>query len=209
MRVQFKVDHRLHIPEPWTQPVVPELVHLTGQLDEERATEFRRDLEVAECNARIAGQEILPICIDTYGGDAYAMMSCIDAMDACQIKLATIVEGKAMSAGAIIFSCGADGFRFMGPNATLMIHSASGGVEGHADAVLSEARELERLNNMGLERFALNCGHPKRFFIEYIKQTGNTELYIPARQCKKLGIANHLKIPMLLIEISASNKLIF
>ncbi len=209
MRVELNVDSRLRIEEPWDQPAIPEIVYLIGPLDEARAACFRRDLEVAECNAKIAGQTILPICIDSYGGGVYEMMSCIDAMEACKIKIATIIEGKAMSAGAIISSCGASGLRFMGTNATFMIHAASGIAEGNADTMLSEALEVERLSLAGLERLAFNSGKPKRFFVDYIRQTGNTEVYLSARQCKKLGIINHIKIPLLRVEISASHKFEF
>ena len=205
MRVALKVDPRLKIEEPWNQPAIPELVYLVGGLDEEKAACFRRDLEVAECNANIAGQKILPICIDSYGGGVYEMMSCLDAIDACEIDIATIVEGKAMSAGAIIFSCGKQGLRFMGPNATLMIHAASGGVEGNADIMRSEADEITRLSTAALKRLAINCKKPEKFFVDYIKSRGNAEIYLSAKQCKRLGITNHIKIPRLTVEISATH----
>ena len=58
-------------------------------------------------------------------GEVYSLMAMISVIKHAEIPVATIVEGKAMSCGAILFSFGEEGKRFMCPHATLMIHDVS------------------------------------------------------------------------------------
>jgi ATP-dependent Clp protease protease subunit len=72
--------------------------------------------------AQNTGQPVLPIIIDSYGGQVYSLMSMISDVKHSKIPVATIVQGKAMSCGAILFSFGAEGYRYMDPDSTVMIH---------------------------------------------------------------------------------------
>ncbi len=206
MRYIINVDPRLQIDEPYTLPAAPEVVYFIGEVTEESANGFRRDMEVAEHNAVRAEQEILPVCFDTPGGCLYALMGMIDAMDACRIKLATVVESKAMSAGSVLISCGDPNHRYMGPNATIMIHSASGGSHGTVEEVENDTRELKRLYDMALERMAKNCKKKKDFFINQIKEKG-PEWYIGPKEAKQIGLITHVGIPLLETNITVTHKL--
>src|SRR5690606_1414983 len=78
-------------------------------------------------------QFIFPIYIESSGGDVYsmcAMMGLIDSARKRGMKIATITNGSAMSAGALIFSYGDHDFRFIGEYGTLMFHSFSSGAIG-------------------------------------------------------------------------------
>jgi len=101
VRYIIKVDPRLRIEEPQKLPIMPEVVYLNGPITPETAAAVRQDLEVGESNAIAADQEILPLVIDSPGGDIYALLSIIDAMDACSLPIATVVEGRAFSAAAV------------------------------------------------------------------------------------------------------------
>ena len=79
----------------------------------------------AVMRAQNTGQQILPVIIDSYGGQVYSLMSMISDIKHSKIPVATIVQGNAMSCGAILFSFGDEGHRYMDPDATLMIHDVS------------------------------------------------------------------------------------
>ena len=49
----------------------------------------------------------------------------IAAIKNAEIPVATIVEGKAISCGVILASCGTKGYRYITEDATLMIHDVS------------------------------------------------------------------------------------
>ena len=71
-------------------------------------------------------------------------MSMIAAIKASNIPVATIVQGKAMSCGAILASFGEEGLRFMDKDATMMIHDVSSYAFGKIEDLKANAREAER-----------------------------------------------------------------
>lgn len=125
MKYQINIDPRVTISEADKSLDIPAFVKFTGDFTEESAAKFRSELNMAESHARAAKQDVIPVIIDSYGGEVYALLSMIDAIDACELTVATIVEAKAMSCGSVLFSCGAEGHRYIGPNATVMIHDVS------------------------------------------------------------------------------------
>ena len=73
-----------------------------NKFDEDSAKKF--SLELAQ--AHNTGQKVIPVVIDSYGGQVYSLMSMISAIKHSELPIATIVEGKAMSCGAVLLSCG-------------------------------------------------------------------------------------------------------
>ena len=66
-----------------------------NKFDEDAASEFAAKIGLAHNT----GQKIIPVVIDSYGGQVYSLMSMIAAIKASELPVATIVEGKAMSCG--------------------------------------------------------------------------------------------------------------
>ena len=210
MKYTLNVDPRLKLPEEiaskhWELPV---FMTFQGPVDEESARKFVDGLTGAENAARLANQEVLPLVIDSPGGCVYACLQIVDAMQDCSIKIATIVEGKAMSAGAVMFSCGAEGHRYIGPNATVMIHQAAHrGGGGKVHEVRANANELDRLNEKILKIMAANCGKPAGYFIDKIKKDhGNADWYLDAKTALKENVANHIRLPSFDIQVKMDYK---
>ena len=113
--VNFIADVSQHIKavELRVDPVIIRV----NKFDEESAKEFTDLMS----RAQNTGQSVIPLVIDSYGGQVYSLMAMISAIKASRVPVATIIEGKAMSCGAILFSFGAEGKRYMDPDATLMI----------------------------------------------------------------------------------------
>ncbi len=206
MRYIINCDPRLEIEKPYELIAAPEIVFFSGEINEETAAIFRRDVEISEMNAIAAGQKILPVCIDSVGGCLYSLMGMIDSMNACTVKLATVIEAKAMSAAAVLAVCGDPEYRYMGPNATVMIHSASGMSHGTVEEVENDTKELKRLYSVALELIAKHSGHKKSFFIDKIKDNG-PDWFIGAREAKRLGLIKHIGIPVLETNISYEHNL--
>ena len=122
MRYLVDLDSRIRLDKAEEQLDLPVYIVFSGDFNEESAKKFRHELEIAEAHAKKSKQDIIPVVIDSYGGSVYALLSMIDAIDHCKIPIATIVEGKAMSCGAVLFTCGAEGHRYVGPHATVLIH---------------------------------------------------------------------------------------
>ncbi len=203
MRYLLDVDQRIHpgkIEEAWD---LPAYITFTGSFNEKSAREFRLELERTELHAKRSKQDIIPVVIDSYGGDVYALMSMIDAMEQCELPIATIVEGKAMSCGAILFTCGTEGYRYVGPNATIMIHDVSSLTFGKEPEIRADAEESTRLNEKVYAIMARNCGHddPKYFYNKITEKRG-ADWFITPEEAKWHNIANQVKVPTMKITAS-------
>ena len=169
-----------------------------NKFDEKSAKEFQEHVALAHNT----GQSVIPIVIDSYGGDAYSLMAMISAINNSDIPVATIVEGKAMSCGAILFSFGKQGLRFMDPDSTVMIHDVSSMERGKVEEIKASAEETERLNQKVYTMMARNCGKRDDYFLKLVHKKGHADWFLDAIECKKHGLANHLRVPQLNINIS-------
>jgi ATP-dependent Clp protease protease subunit len=150
--------------------------------------------------AQSTGQPIVPVVIDSYGGQVYSLMSMISDIQHSKIPVATIVQGKAMSCGAILFSFGAKGKRYMDPDATLMIHDVSSMAWGKVEEVKVSAEETERLNQKIYHMMAENCEHHEEYFLEIVHEKGHADWFLDAKECKKHKLASHLRVPEMKID---------
>jgi|TARA_A200000159_G_scaffold155704_1_gene169814 ATP-dependent Clp protease protease subunit len=150
--------------------------------------------------AQNTGQPILPVIIDSYGGQVYSLMSMISDIQNSRIPVATIVQGKAMSCGAILFSFGAEGHRYMDPNATVMIHEVSAMAWDKIEEMKASTAEAERLNKKIFHMMAENCGQHKDYFLDIVHEKGHADWFLETDECIKHNLANHCSIPELKIE---------
>lgn len=141
------------------------------------------------------GQSIIPVVIDSYGGQIYSLNGMISVIKSSKIPVATILLSKAMSCGADLFTCGTEGFRYIAPYATVMIHDAASGNWGKVEEIKADAKETERLNDLGYEVLAKNCGKPKDYFKNIVHEKGHADWYLDAKEALKHNVANHIGIP--------------
>ena len=158
-----------------------------NKFDESSAKDFSTQM----MKAQNTGQPVVPVIIDSYGGQVYSLMSMISDIQHSTLPVATIVQGKAMSCGAILFSFGLDGMRYMDPDATVMIHDVSSMGWGKVEEIKADAKEVERLNQKVYKMMAFNCGHEK----------GHADWFLDAKEAKRHKLANKLKIPEMKIDV--------
>ena len=148
------------------------------EFTEKSAEEFSR----AVARAQNTGQPVLPIIIDSYGGEVYSLMSMISDIQHSRLQVATIVQGKAMSCGA-------------------MIHDVSTGMWGKVEEIKADAKEAERLNQKVYKMMALNCGHDENYFLDIVHEKGHADWFLDANECKRHKLANKLKVPEMKIGV--------
>jgi len=174
------------------------IIATVNKFDEKSAKEFQQ--QVAQ--AHNTGQKIIPVIIDSYGGQVYSLMSMISAINHAELPVATIVEGKAMSCGAILFSFGEQGLRFMDPDATVMIHDVSSMKHGKVEEIKASTEEMERLNQKVYTMMARNCGKKDDYFLKLVHKKGHADWFLDATEAKRHGMANQLRVPKFNINIS-------
>ena len=165
-----------------------------------------KDFATLMMKAQNTGQPIVPVIIDSYGGQVYSLMSMISDIRHSRIPVATIVQGKAMSCGALLFSFGAEGHRYMDPDATLMIHDVSSMNWGKVEEVKASADETARLNKKVYQMMAQNCGKRKNYFLDIIHEKGHADWFLEGDEAVKHSLANHLHVPELKITTSVNFK---
>jgi ATP-dependent Clp protease protease subunit len=120
--------------------------------------------------------------IDSPGGEVFAGIKIVDAMQASKRPIYTVDIGMAASMAAWIESFGVK--RYMLPHATLMYHNASGGVEGD---VVRDRSQLDYLDKVIL---GMNSNVSKRSGVplETLLLKENSEWWLTADE----ALTNHL-----------------
>jgi len=190
---KFEVSPRIKEFELYNSPVIVTV----NKFDEESAQEFRNKISLAHNT----GQKVIPVLIDSYGGQVYSLMSMISTIQQAELPLATIVQGKAMSCGALLFSFGTEGMRFIDKDATVMIHDVSSAQWGKVEELRASADESMRLNKKVYQMMSRNIGKPEDYFINKIHEKGHADWYLDSKECKKIGLANHIRVPKFNVKI--------
>ena len=191
---RFDVSPRIKEFELNNNPVILTV----NKFDEESAQEFRNKISLAHNT----GQKVIPVVIDSYGGQVYALMAMISAIKNAELPVATIIEGKAMSCGAILFSFGTEGMRFIDKDATVMIHDVSSGNWGKIEELRANADEAGRLNDKVFKMMAANIGKKEDYFLKEIHKRGHADWYLDPEECKKTNLANHIRVPKFNVKLS-------
>jgi len=168
-----------------------------NKFDEKSAEEFSKSV----ARAQNTGQPVLPVIIDSYGGQVYSLMSMISDIQHSRLQVATIVQGKAMSCGAILFSFGTEGRRYMDPDATVMIHDVSSMGWGKVEEIKTNAQEVERLNQKVYKMMAKNCDHEENYFLDIVHEKGHADWFLDAKECRRHRLANKLHVPEMKIGV--------
>lgn len=176
----------------------PNIIYV-NKFNEDAAKDFHEGM----IKCQNTGQTIIPIVIDSYGGEVYSLLKMVDVIKASSIPVATICMGKAMSCGAVLLSCGAEGHRYMAPTGTVMIHDVATFAMGKCEEIKAEAKEVERLNKLIFKIMADNCGKEAGYFSKLVHEHGHADWFLEADEAKKHGIVNHLRIPKIKVTFDA------
>jgi len=176
----------------------PPIIIRVNSFSEKSAMEFATKIALAHST----GQKVIPVVIDSYGGQVYGLMSMIASIRASELPIATIVEGKAMSCGAVLLSFGEEGLRFADPDATVMIHDVSSGGHGKIEELKADVKEAERLDEKIFTMMARNCGKKDDYFKKKVFNKKHADWFMDAQEAKKHGLVNHLRVPKLNIKVS-------
>ena len=174
-----------------------------NNFNEEAAKKFQNEIAAAHNT----GQKIIPVVIDSYGGEVYSLMAMISAIKNAELPVATIVEGKAMSCGAILFTFGEEGLRFCDPDATIMIHDVSSMDWGKVEELKAGAAEADRLNTKVYTMMARNCGKKDDYFMKMVDKKKHADWFLDAQEAKKHGLANNLRVPKLTLSVTVDIEL--
>ncbi|HRV76016.1 MAG TPA: ATP-dependent Clp protease proteolytic subunit [Candidatus Saccharimonadales bacterium] len=126
--------------------------------------------------------------INSPGGSITAGLAIIDTMHHIKPEVHTICIGVAASMGAVILSQGAKGKRFALPHSEVMIHQASGGVEGQASNIVITAEFIIKLQNKLYKLLAESTSRTT----EQIEKDADRDYWMSADVALKYGVIDEI-----------------
>lgn len=196
MNILLDVDPKLRIENLHDVFRMPKVIRV-NHFDEEGLEDFDKDMDVAHRT----GQPIIPVIVDSFGGSAYSVMGMVATIESALRPVATIVTSKAMSAGFILFCFGTQGYRFMHPDAILMLHELSSWTEGKLSDIQNVSKHLDKVNKTVMRKAARHLGHKSNYFLDLINSHKHLDWFMTAKEALGHNIANHLRVPRFEVKI--------
>jgi len=201
MKHHLKVDPKIRSKHE--ELIVEPVIIRVKEFNEKAAEEF----SMAMAKAHNTGQPIIPVIIDSYGGQVYSLLAMIADIENARLPVATVAVGKAMSCGSVLLSCGAEGHRYIDSNATVMIHEVSSMEFGKIEEMKAGTNEADRLNKYIFHKMAKNCGHSDPdYFLKLVDSKKHADWFLPANEVKKHKLANYIKVPFFTTKITVDMK---
>ena len=204
MMIRSKIDPSIKSKRLADLINVPKSI-VVNEFNEEFAKKFATDITVAMGT----GQEVIPIFIDSFGGEVYSLLAMVDVINKAKSDgfiVATICLSKAMSCGSVLLSQGTEGYRYISEYSTIMIHDVSSGMWGKIEEVKADAKEAERLNELIYKLMSISIGKPESYLKEIVHTKGHADWFVTATQAVEHNLANHISIPSFNISVSVNVK---
>lgn len=178
---------------------------VVNEFSEEACLDFREDFFRLEAS----DQSIIPIYVDSFGGDVYSLYCMMAIIETSQKAIATICDGKAFSCGAVLLSCGDKGLRFISPHAYVLVHQVSHETYGKFSDISVSTEHCSKLNADLLSILDKNSGKPHGYFEKLLVKNNNSDLYFNSTEAIKSGLADYEGVPRILPNPKKDGELIF
>jgi len=122
--------------------------------------------------------------INSPGGSVTAGLAIYDTMQYVLPPIATWCVGQACSMGSLLLAAGADGMRYSLPNARIMVHQPSGGVQGQATDIQIQAEEIIKMRSQLNGIYAKHTGQP----LSILEPMMERDRFMTPDQAKELGL---------------------
>jgi len=130
----------------------------------------------------------IQIYINSPGGVVTAGLAIYDTMQFIKSKVSTICIGQAASAAAVLLLAGEKGKRFILPNARVLLHQPSGGIEGTTIDIEIHTKEMIRIKDSLNKIIANHTGQD----IKKIAKDTERDFILNAEEAKAYGIVDEI-----------------
>lgn len=132
----------------------------------------------------------ISLFINSPGGVITSGMAIYDCMQFIKPDVATYVMGQACSMGSFLANAGAEGKRFMLPNARHMIHQPSGGAQGQATDIQIQAEEILKMKKNLTEIYVKHNAKSKTF--EDFSRDMERDKFMSAQEALDYGLIDKI-----------------
>lgn len=130
----------------------------------------------------------IKLYINSPGGSVTAGLAVYDTMQYIKPAVSTICIGLAASMAATLLAAGANGKRFILPNAEVMIHQVMGGAEGQASDIKISAERILRIKDQLNKILAKHTGQP----MERIEKDTDRDFFMVAEKAVEYGVVDKI-----------------
>jgi ATP-dependent Clp protease protease subunit len=163
------------------------IIFLGGQVDDESAS-----LIIAQMLFLSNEDSKMDInfYINSPGGSVTAGLAIYDTMQFLRCQVATYCVGQAASMGAILFTAGSKGKRYMLNNSRILLHQPliSGVLEGPATDLDIQAKEILRLRGRLYSILSTHTGKP----VDKIEADCDRNRWLEAHESIEYGLADEI-----------------
>jgi ATP-dependent Clp protease protease subunit len=130
----------------------------------------------------------IQLYINSPGGVVTAALAIYDTMQFIKSKVSTICIGQAASAAAVLLLAGEKTKRFILPNARVLLHQPSGGIEGTAIDVEIHTKEMIRLKDSLNKIIAKHTGQG----VAKVSKDTERDFILTSKEAKEYGIVDEI-----------------
>ncbi len=163
------------------------IIFITGGIDDVVSSLVAAQLLFLEADNP---QKDIALYINTPGGVVSSGLAIYDTMQYIRPRISTLCIGQAASMGSLLLAAGEKGMRYTLPNARIMLHQPSGGVQGQVSDIEIHAREMlkmrERLNKI----YAKHTGQD----ISKIESYVDRDKFLSPEEAKEFGIIDEVVV---------------
>lgn len=156
--------------------------------------EFYKSFHKLHSNADIL---VIPIMINSYGGNIDSLFAMIDIIQSSHKPVATIASGVAMSCASLLLASGTKGYRFAGPNAQIMIHQVTTTNNGKLSDIEIDMIQTKKLTKKFFSLLDSFSNKKKGFYKNLIASNKYSDVFLTPQQAKQLKLIDHIAIPTL------------
>lgn len=156
------------------------IIHLFDDIEQHTVSKVIKGIQLM----LVKNKEMpINIYINSFGGDVYSGFGLFDFIRSLDVEVHMYVVGTAMSAASIILMSG--DYRYMYENSKIMLHSASGGIEGKGFEIINDAEEYKRIHQQMAEIYASRSNVDYKKWMRDLKYEN---LYYRAKEALELGL---------------------
>jgi len=130
----------------------------------------------------------IQLYINSPGGSVYAGLGIYDTMQYITPDVATICTGTALSMSAVLLCAGTPGKRAALRHARVMIHQASGGVQGNTSDIEITMNEIKKLQQ---ELYTIIAKHSGQDY-QKVHEASDRDHWMKAHEAKTFGMIDEV-----------------
>ena len=163
------------------------IVFLTGNIEDEAASLISAQLLFLESENP---NKDISFYINSPGGSVTAGLAIYDTIQYIKPDISTVCVGQAASMGSLLLAAGTIGKRYALPNARIMMHQPSGGIQGQATDIQIHANEILALRSNINQIYVKHTGQELKKIEEHLDRDN----FLGPEEAKEFGLIDKIVV---------------